>query len=153
MYEKILVPLDGSEPSKHALNHAISIAEGCGSRLILLAVMPNEFLPVMPHYPCGAASITFSENMVGTLEKMKTIYERMLSEAKEMISSEHLDIETEMLLREGRPSSIIVELVENEGVDLIVMGSRGIGGIMGWILGSTSCRVAENCTKPVLILK
>ena len=51
------------------------------------------------------------------------------------------------------PPSTIVEVAENEGVDLIVIGSRGTGGIKRWILGSTSCRVAENCTKPVLIVK
>ena len=153
MYEKILVPLDGSEPSKHALNHAISIAERCGSRLSLLAVVSRVFLPVFPHEGFETVPITAEEYGAHYQEKMKTVYDGVLSEAKEMMDSEHPDIETETLLRAGRPSSTIVEVAENDSVDLIVMGSRGIGGIKGWILGSTSHRVAENCTKPVLIVK
>ena len=47
----------------------------------------------------------------------------------------------------------ITEYAENNGVDLIVMGSRGIGGYTGWILGSTSRKVVDSCTKPILIAK
>jgi len=53
MYEKILVPLDGSEPSKHALNHAISIAERFGSRMRLLAAVSRVLLPVFPYGNSG----------------------------------------------------------------------------------------------------
>ncbi len=63
------------------------------------------------------------------------------------------DLAVEAILLEGRPSSTIVEQAEKNQADLIVMGSRGIGGISGWILGSTSRRVVESCTKPVLIIK
>ena len=47
----------------------------------------------------------------------------------------------------------IVEQAEKDDVDIIVMGSRGIGGYTGWILGSTSRRVVDSCTKPILIVK
>lgn len=153
MYDEILVPLDGSEPSKHALNHAISIAERFGSKLFLLSVLSRTILPALIDEGFGIEPITATENIIFYQENMKTIYEGVLLEAKNMIVSEHPDIETKTLLRKGRPASTIVEVAENDGVDLIVMGSRGIGGITGWILGSTSRRVAENCTKPVLIVK
>ena len=153
MYDKILVPLDGSESSKHALNHAISISERFGSRLMLLAVVSIVPVLVFPHEGFVTASINAAEDMARYQKNMNTVYEGILSETKEMMDSEHPDIETETLLREGSPASTIVEVAENDSVDLIVMGSRGIGGIMGWILGSTSHHVAENCTKPVLIVK
>jgi len=54
---------------------------------------------------------------------------------------------------EGRPSANIVDVAEKKGYDLIAMESRGIGGIKGWIFGSTSCRVVDFCTTPVLIIK
>ena len=50
-------------------------------------------------------------------------------------------------------AAAIADVAENEGYDIIVMGSRGIGAIMDWILGSTSRRVVDSCTKPVLIIK
>ena len=54
---------------------------------------------------------------------------------------------------EGRPSVNIVYVAEKEGYDLMVMGSRGIGGIEGRIFGSTSRRVAASCKKPIMIIK
>ena len=43
-------------------------------------------------------------------------------------------------------------MAEKEGCDMIIMGSRGIGGIKGWVLGSTSRRVVDSCKTPVLII-
>ena len=63
------------------------------------------------------------------------------------------DIKVETRLEEGRPADVIVEIAKDEDVYLIVMGSRGLGGITGWVLGSTSRHVIETCTKPVLIVK
>ena len=58
----------------------------------------------------------------------------------------------EVTPQDGRPSDVIVEVAQEEDVDLIVMGSRGNGGIVGF-LGSTSRHVVEACTKPILIVK
>ncbi|TRO48517.1 universal stress protein [Candidatus Bathyarchaeota archaeon] len=153
MYEKILVPLDGSEPSNHALEHAISIASKFGAALRLLAVVPQVVLPVFPDEGFGAAPVTAATDMARYQEKMKELYEGVLKEAEAKLRKEHPDINVEATLREGRPSATIVELAEEDGVDLIVMGSRGVGGITGWILGSTSRRVVDSCTKPILIVK
>jgi nucleotide-binding universal stress UspA family protein len=153
MYRKILVPLDGSEPSNHALEHAIGIAEKFGSKITLLAVVPKVVIPVFPDEGFGAAPVTAAKDMARYQEKMREIYENVLKEAESMVSTDHPDLGRETLLKEGRPSSTIVEMAEESDVDLIVMGSRGVGGITGWILGSTSKRVVDSCTKPILIVK
>jgi len=54
---------------------------------------------------------------------------------------------------EGHTSANIVDVAEKKGCDLIVMESRGIGGIKGWVLGSTIRRVVDSCKTPVLIIK
>lgn len=153
MYRKILVPLDGSEPSNHALDHAIGIAEKFGSKVTLLAVVPKVVIPVFPDEGFGAAPVTAAKDMARYQEKMREIYENVLKEAESKVSTDHPDLGRETLLKEGRPSSTIVEMAEESDVDLIVMGSRGVGGITGWILGSTSKRVVDSCTKPILIVK
>jgi nucleotide-binding universal stress UspA family protein len=86
-------------------------------------------------------------------EKMKNIYAKSLHEAEEDIREAFPDLKVSTYLLEGRPSSIIVEEADKEEADLIVIGSRGLGGITGWILGSTSRRVVESCTKPILVVK
>ncbi len=84
---------------------------------------------------------------------MREVYQSVLDDAMIQIEKEHPDLMVEAVLKEGRPSATITDYAENEGVDLIVMGSRGIGGYTGWILGSTSRRVVDSCTKPVIIVK
>lgn len=153
MYKKILVPLDGSDPSNHALEHAINIAENFGSKVMLLAVVPKVVIPVFPDEGFGAAPVTAAKDMARYQEKMREIYENVLKEAESKVSTKNPDLGLETVLKEGRPSSTIVEMAEDGDVDLIVMGSRGVGGITGWILGSTSRRVVDSCTKPILIVK
>ena len=153
MYKKILVPLDGSEPSNNALEHAIGIAEKFGADLTLLAVVPRVMIPVFPDEGFGAAPISAAKDMAQYQDRMKDIYQNVLTDAEDKIRTEHPELKTETILREGRPSATIVEVAERDGVDLIVIGSSGIGGITGWILGSTSRRVVDSCTKPILIVK
>ena len=153
MYERILVALDGSEQSYKALDHAAAIAEKFGSELTLLTVVPRVMLPIFPNGGFVAVTMTSAKNMIQEQEKMRDVYQDVLAGAEARVRSEHPDLNVSTILREGRPTVIIVDVAEKDGYDLIVMGSRGIRGIMGWILGSTSRGVVDSCTKPVLIIK
>ncbi|HEX9915287.1 MAG TPA: universal stress protein [Candidatus Bathyarchaeia archaeon] len=153
MYKKILVAFDGSEPSRNALDHAVSIANQWKAELRILSVVPRVMMPVFPDEGFGAAPITAAQDMSDYQDKMKNIYAKSLKEAEEDIKEAFPDIKVTTQLLEGRPSNIIDEEAEKENVDLIVIGSRGLGGITGWILGSTSRHVVESCTKPILVVK
>ena len=153
MYKKILVAFDGSEPSKHALDHAVSIADIMKAELHIISVVPRVMMPVFPDEGFGAAPVTAAQDMTDYQDRMKNIYEKSLAEAKRDISNHYPDLKVEVQLMEGRPSATIVDEAENNAMDLIVIGSRGLGGITGWILGSTSRRIVESCTKPVLVVK
>ncbi|TRO49568.1 universal stress protein [Candidatus Bathyarchaeota archaeon] len=153
MYRKILVAFDGSEPSKHAMDIAVSTADKWKAELVILSVVPRVMMPVFPDEGFGAAPITAAQDMSEYQEKMKEIYASSLREAVEDINEAFPDLVVTTKLMEGRPSAVIVDEAEEEHIDLIVIGSRGIGGITGWILGSTSRRVVESCTKPILVVK
>jgi nucleotide-binding universal stress UspA family protein len=153
MYKKILVAFDGSEASKHALDHAVNFAEPSNSDLLILSVVPRVMMPVFPDEGFGAAPITAAQDMGEYQDKMKDIYNKSLEEARKDINDHFPDMKVETMLLEGRPSSTIVNAAEEYDADLIVIGSRGIGGITGWILGSTSRNVVESCTKPILVVK
>ena len=153
MIEKILVALDGSEPSQRALDYAVDFAEKGGAELTLLAVVPRVMLPIFPDEGFGATPIAAAKDFCQYQERMRTVYQNVLTEAEAKVRREHPDVKVTTRLEEGRPSATIVATAEDEGIDLIVIGSRGIGGITGWILGSTSRRVVDSCTKPILIVK
>ncbi|MFA9496831.1 MAG: universal stress protein [Candidatus Bathyarchaeota archaeon] len=153
MYKKILVAFDGSEASKHALDHAVNIAEPFGAEIVVLSVVPRVMMPVFPDEGFGAAPITAAQDMSEYQSKMKGIYNLSLEDAKKDINENFPDLKVTTKLLEGRPSATIVSEADVEEADLIVIGSRGIGGITGWILGSTSRNVVESCTKPILVVK
>jgi nucleotide-binding universal stress UspA family protein len=66
---------------------------------------------------------------------------------------EQPEIEVKTCLEKGLPSDVIMKVAKIENVDLIVLGSRGLGGITVTILGSTSQSVVHSCTRPILIVK
>jgi nucleotide-binding universal stress UspA family protein len=151
VFSCILVAYDGSEPSKKALDIAARTAAIFKGELIILTVVPPATLPLAtsdlyPSSPSVAYQIDYDT-------KMKELYQKSLDEAENHVSEIYAGLKVEKVLKNGRPSAIIVEEGENRNVSLIVMGSRGLGGITGWILGSTSRRVVDSCTKPILIVK
>ncbi|MEE8354570.1 MAG: universal stress protein [Candidatus Bathyarchaeia archaeon] len=153
MYKTILVAIDGSEPSNHALDHAVEIASKFKAKLVMLAVVQRVMIPIFPDEGFGGIPLSAAKDMAQYQDKMRLVYQNVLDESEEKIKEEHPSLEVEAILKEGRPSATITEYAENDGVDLIVMGSRGIGGYTGWILGSTSRKVVDSCTKPILIVK
>ena len=153
LYKKILVAIDGSEPSNNALEHAVTIATKFKAKLIMLAIVQRVMIPIFPDDGFGGVPLSAVKDMAQYQDKMREVYQSVLDDAMIQIKTEHPGLMVEAVLKEGRPSVTIVDQAENESVDLIVMGSRGIGGYTGWILGSTSRRVVDSCTKPVIIVK
>ena len=153
MYKKVLVAIDGSEPSNNALDHAVEIANKFEAKLIMIAVIQRVMIPIFPDEGFGGVPLSAAKDMAQYQDKMRLVYQNVLDESVAKIKAEHPNLEVEAILKEGRPSAMITDYAENDGVDLIVMGSRGIGGYTGWILGSTSRKVVDSCTRPILIVK
>jgi len=153
LFKKILVAFDGSKPSKRAIDYAADMADECKGKLIILTVVPQENLPVFPTDGMGAAPMATAEEWEEYQEKMEASYHKSQADVVKDLRDAFPKLDVEAILLEGRPSATIVEQAEKNQADLIVVGSRGLGGISGWILGSTSRRVVESCTKPVLVIK
>ena len=153
LFKKILVAFDGSKPSKRAIDYAADMADECKGKLIILTVVPWENLPVFPTDGMGAAPMATAEEWEEYQEKMEASYHKSQADVVKDLRDAFPKLDVEAILLEGRPSATIVEQAEKNQADLIVVGSRGLGGISGWILGSTSRRVVESCTKPVLVIK
>ena len=148
MYKRLLVAIDGSEPSYKALDHAVALAEKFGSELKILAVVP------ITNYAFLSMEGAQTEYSIQIYQdKINSFFNALLTDAEAMIRSKHADFKVSTILMEGRPSAIIVDVAEKEECDMIIMGSRGMGGIMGLMLGSTSHKVTNSCKKPVMIVK
>jgi nucleotide-binding universal stress UspA family protein len=145
LISKILVGVDGSPSSTKALSWAAEIASKWDALLLIISVIP----PLTPLVYMGAAPMYIEEyDRVSRIAKQKII-----DEAVKFVRGKSPDLKVETRISKGRPSEIIQQTVREENVDLIVLGSKGIGGVTGWFLGSTSSKVVNVCEKPVLIIK
>ena len=61
-------------------------------------------------------------------------------------------VECEYILRDGKPSDVIVKIAEKQRIDLIVMGTNGRNSLSDYIVGSTTQKVIENSKCPVLVM-
>ncbi|MCP8311094.1 MAG: universal stress protein, partial [Candidatus Methylarchaceae archaeon HK01M] len=125
MIKKILVALDGSEHANHALDFALDLSEKYSATIVLLSVFH-------PYYILGVPSDTETE----LARAQKAGYEKMLSEALKKVNRLKPNLNVSTKLKEGRPADKIVETAKEGEFDLIVIGSRGLGGVSQLLLGS-----------------
>ncbi len=146
MFQRILVPLDGSLRAQRAIPVAARIAHACGGSVVLLCVVsiPVEYIP----------------NMYGSCSTMviHDLQDAELEQAKHYLAgvaqSEHLvDIRTDTEAISGTAALTILDVAHRQHVDLIVMCSHGHTGFKRWILGSVAQKVARHSPAPVLVLR
>lgn len=150
MIKNILVPIDGSEHSNNALKFGLDLAEKYSAKLTLLSVAQPVVVtgpmfitqPMMP--PTSTAMY---------VQAIESAHKKMLEDTYNRAKAEKPDVEISKRLVNGRPADRIVEIADKENFDLIVIGSRGVGGVKKFFLGSVSDRVADEAHCPVLIVK
>ncbi len=136
MYDDIPYPTDGSEASKATFPHVVSQAQAFGTRVHVLYVVNTTYAGV------GAAGKT----SVNSLRKRS---EAVLDEFKQRLR-EGVDAITRT--REGDPYTEIKAYSDDE-VDMIVMGTRGRGGIGKYLLGSVTEKVVRTADVPVFTIR
>ncbi|MBN3525019.1 universal stress protein [Paenibacillus apiarius] len=143
VFQRILVAYDSSEPSRKALEHAISIAEN-NAATHLRVVHVFQF----PQYFVGTAYATASAE---TNEELYEYAERIQQEAEQKTAL--LGERAEVALLQGPPGQSIVAEAEDHKCDLIIIGSRGLSGLKEFVLGSVSHHVVQHAKVPVLVMK
>ena len=146
MIKKILVALDGSEAARHALTVALELAELTSASLELLTIVPPVFLPSYSIY------VLKSEAIASCAKNLEISFRGVLSKAQEDVRKRKHTFKISTRFEKGEPSEKIIEVAKFGGFDLIVMGSRGLGGRIS-TFGSVSSRVVDNSSCPVLIAK
>ncbi len=145
MYRKILAPIDGSDRAKLAAAHAADLAKKLDAELTLLHVVPH-----LPAYVNRYSDHLGSVEQT-LLEEFSKEGEKTLTEIKWALTKK--DIKAHTILVIGNPAEEICKIAEEESFDLIVMGSRGLGEIKAYIMGSVSSRVVRHAKCPVLIYR
>lgn len=155
MFEKVLVPLDGSEHSLRALEIAIQIAKKFGGKITLIQVYSVSVRPIIMPEPTtlthpGVPVMTPAE-VSKVVEATRKAGANILTEGEEKVKAQEIPVET--LLVEGHVVEEIIKTAKEGSFDLIVMGARGISKIREILLGSVSDGVIRNASCPVLVVK
>jgi nucleotide-binding universal stress UspA family protein len=146
MYERILVPYDGSPTSDEALAEAVRLAKLCSSRLRLIHVV--DPLLYITGFEVGA--VYANEILPGLLAAGETL----LRQARDPIEAQGLVVESEVIQSSGeRVARIIVEQVALWKADLIVLGTHGRRGVDRVLMGSDAELVARTSPVPVLLVR
>ena len=145
MYERILVPVDGSAPSLRGLQEAMAIGKQMGSRLVLLHIVDN-FPMLLEMAPAPAYS--------QTLGLMRERGEEMLDKARSTVLAAGL--EADALLRDIQQETVadaILEQARQSDCQLIVMGTHGRRGMKRLAMGSDAELVLRASPVPVLMVR
>jgi nucleotide-binding universal stress UspA family protein len=155
LIKKILVGVDGSKPSDKALSFALDLAEKYFAEILLLNVyQPTTPLFYLPTISVSAISPIAIPITTATVSKeLKAQHEKVLSEALKKVKRDKPNLKVSTMLCEGCLADKIIEVADEGKFDLIIMGSRGIGGIKEVFSGSVSDRVADEARCSVLIVK
>jgi nucleotide-binding universal stress UspA family protein len=137
--KKILVAVDGSEASLHAARMALGLANATGAALTVAYSVPPMLIP-------GEVPFTVVNDVV----KAEVVRgKQLLDEVAKALGDPNL----RTVELEGSPAETIAELAENEGFDLVVVGSRGRNAVARLFLGSIADRLVHICRKPVLVVR
>ena len=139
MYKKILVPTDGSEFAKNAQQHAMFLAKVSGAELVAVSVTENNFVNGLP----------LDDEVYQLNQILKERSEENLKEFDELNKD---DLKITHVIREGSPAKVILDVVNDEDIDLIVMGSSGKSGFDRFIMGSVADKVVNSAKCAVLVV-
>jgi nucleotide-binding universal stress UspA family protein len=141
---KVLVGIDGSDHSFKAAQYALEISKKYVAKLIAVTVTYMPAKSRMSQQEAIEVGAGLSE-----MDKAKTWFESFTQSARE----NKIDLKTELVNSQRPVDYVILEYAEKEGIDLIVIGTRGRSGLSKIVLGSVASRIVTYSHFPVLVVK
>lgn len=145
MYERILVPVDGSATSNLGLTEAIKLGKLTGAQLLLLHAVDIAAVSVTPEA---------SAAMPQLFDAMRDAGKELLARARAVAEAAGVRVETVLVdTLQGRVSDLVVEQAQTWRADLIVIGTHGRRGVSRVLMGSDAEQVVRTATVPVLLVR
>jgi nucleotide-binding universal stress UspA family protein len=138
----ILVAIDGSEHSRRAALFAHDLAQQVKARITLLFVLePPRMLPIGF---MDAAAITSPHPDAKDIERVQHLLDEVAADLPKAQVEKQVEV--------GHPADAIVAVAQKLGVDLIVVGARGLSRGGKWLMGSVSDKVVQHAGRPVTVV-
>jgi len=137
----IVVGVDGSEPSNEALRYALHQATLEGAEIRAVTAW---------HVPAATYGGPGASPLVNVRELFEEDAEAISATALDSVRAEDGDVKIDAVIREGHPAKVLLDAAAD--ADLLVVGSRGLGGFSELLLGSVSHECAQHSTCPIVIV-
>lgn len=134
MFKKIVVGTDGSASATRAVRRSVDLARTSGAELIVVHAHPD-----------ANVGYGLSGDEYPVIDRAKTII-------KEAESQYAADVAVRSVLRQGEAADVLIDIAEEEGADLIVVGNKGMTGARRFVVGSVPNRVSHHSPCDVLIV-
>ena len=147
LMKNILFPTDFSDNAQNAYNYALHLADKLQASIVTL----HAYMPVQ--VPVDMLHNTVAE--LGEMQELEELdnYREAAKEMHRQASHEHLEgVEVSHKLQPGAAVDTILNVVETEGIDLIVMGTKGASGLIGNLIGSNTSEVIGEADVPVMAI-
>lgn len=141
MFEKIMVAIDGSAHSMKAVDASIELAKKGNGQVDIIYVTP-----VLAHYMRDSAQMIVALGKKLT-EEANSIMEEATNKFKDS------GVEYITTIKTGDAADVIIREAEEKGTQVIVMGSRGLGAISRFVIGSVSTKVLTHAPCSVFIIR
>ncbi|MEO8309589.1 MAG: universal stress protein [Caldimonas sp.] len=146
MYQRILVPVDGSATSNLGLDEAVKLAKLTKGRLRLVHVVDQ-----MPFLFAAEGYAAMSADVLGML---KDAGQKILDAARERVEKEGVSVEAKLFEGlDSRLSDRILEQIKSWQADVIVLGTHGRRGARRMLLGSDAELIVRTATVPILLVR
>lgn len=171
MISTIVVPVDGTEYSEHALQFAAGLARKFDARIILVHVLlRGTSVPALQELAENKGFLDQMKDDIAEVEIVPIASVAGVAAPVEVVPDEALQRCGELLLDKARtsidgvddiqqrildddPAQAILQCASDDGADMIVIGSRGVGDLKSLLLGSVSHKLIENAECPCVVVK
>lgn len=145
MFKRILVPVDGSEGALKALKMAVDLHKMTKAELMLLTVFRHHSL-------LEASMSMVRPSEPENLDNVLRGHAKEVADEAKKFALEHGAEAPRAFVKSGQPARTIVKFSKEREIDLIVLGSRGLGDLEGYLLGSVSHKVTSLAECPVMVV-
>ena len=137
----IVVGTDGSPSADAAVRRAAEIAKGTGAQVHLVTAYPD-----VPIYRETIASSAKAEPI-----ELRQVAESVAARESRTLTDEGIEVMTHA--REGDPADVLINVAQEVGADLILVGARGLTGLQRFLLGSVSSKLSHHAPMSVMVVR